>query len=55
MEKLAIYKALIDEGRIRDPKVTYNQTEGTTVVMYEADEHIRDELRKRTREVKQDE
>lgn len=49
--KLAAYNALIREGLIKDPEVTYNRTNKTTIVEYSADhphEWIRQELKKRT-------
>ena len=50
--KLAAYNALIREGLIKDPEVTYNTTTKTTIVEYSAEhpqEWIREELRKRAR------
>ena len=50
-EKLAAYKALIDEGQIRKHHVIYNRRTGSTTVEYYANmphEWVREELRKRS-------
>ena len=45
-EKLAAYKQLIDDGKIKNHHVTYVRSTRTTIVEYDADETVRDELRK---------
>jgi hypothetical protein len=50
-EKIAAYKALIDEGQIRKHHVLVNRATGATTVEYYAiapHEWIREELRKRS-------
>lgn len=50
-EKLAAYRALIDEGQIRKHHVIYNRRTGSTTVEYYAimpHEWVREELRKRS-------
>ena len=49
-EKLAAYKALIEEGQIRNHHVIHNRRTGTTTVEYYAiapHEWIREELKRR--------
>jgi hypothetical protein len=45
-EKLAAYKKLIKEGKILNHHVTYVRQSGITIVEYDADESVRDELKK---------
>ena len=50
-EKLAAYKAMIDEGQIRKHHVIYNRRTGSTTVEYYAimpHEWVREELKRRT-------
>ena len=52
--KLAAYRALIDDGQIRKHTVIYDRTAGSTTIEYYAiapQEWIHDELRRRSNEV----
>jgi len=46
--KLAVYKVLIDDGKITNHHVTYNRQNKTTTVEYDADEATREEMRRRS-------
>ena len=45
--KLKAYKSLIDEGRIVNHHVTYFRQTETTIVEYDADRMIHEEMKKR--------
>lgn len=49
-EKLAAYKAILEEGIVNGLRITYSRSEGSTVVEYETDlthEQVKQALKER--------